>query len=1276
MSKTSEAETLRNQIKYLTDLINNAKKRKQGPTIKNTPLNVSREVKGHQQRAGAYHHVDYTKTELQRSGTGHGQQLQFQNTGHHKKGHAQESLKRGKYVWTKTSGKSDNSLVVSPEQTTISTQSCKKIQERGIKKTGCFSAEVRCSSNLSSLMCNDHSTKILENVPGVSGSSKGSCVKVRNMSSAKTSDHISLHSQEVKPAIPTATLKEISFIQNVSSNIVPTSSSSMADMSSSGLKSIKTQLVHKLKDSVSSSVRSVSVDSSLFKGKSTHIKCTTSTSNIPSLMKPEQSSQKTVLPTSTCKTSTKEVSGDKDVILLTVHSPEPVEQTRKTESCQTQEKVSVIPSFLKNHLKRKMSKEVKSELTSTNTVQKVETDFKMKESAPSLPASERLSSTVSLSGEYIACSEKETILPQTQSSGHPGAKSSSMPFEEYTTSDKISSDLSANKTVSLCQDSQKITSPTDSPGNKVSVLGPHSNSSLLIDTHARIQRASSSESQTLKSNPTIAAKPSKFSNAKFRQSKANMKSSAGSNSGSSLLPEMSKTNNQIIGQVSRSSSNSSLQKSSQQSQINSASFSSKTCITEKMDSRKDTVLQLSEQLAKTQAEIKRMTRNITNSRVTMKSIAAIKKEKSMSALQTHPAKVKSLQGMKTQKPYKMHGQGSSKGQKHPFKKAQTFPCRLNSPKFNSRLKMSSSKSRVVFDKKYSLNKKLTKTLETSSNSSPQTSRPAVTPSKTQVVAKVIKSKYKLWKVTSGVKSPPPRYDSKPPIFPGRTFPSNRGYSFSKSSSYHNHRGRGRGGINPYGFYPHMEMRRHHTYPGTRNRHGHTGQYTGHGYQVRKGMYPVTGRGFHHPYISQKTKKSYHLKSKAIFDKKYVLKRLQHNKNSPSRFKSDKRRQPGSVQPGAARVLSDLRSQHVSTLQPTRTLGKSSFVVINGMLYRSSSKSLIKTSPVKMAPVKSAASSVDKSSKTASIIVKKMQSKSMKLVTVRGVQFQMDAGGKTLQRVHSTSSSQGDSQQSQTTVKRLDIGGMTYVRNSQGALERVGSANTRVVANRVIHKSIAAATARYRKINDRNKLSKQYCLFFNRFGKCKRGSKCPYIHDPDKVAVCTRFLRGTCQMTGCPFSHKAAKEKMPVCSYFLRGVCNRDNCPYLHVKVNKNASVCQNFLKGFCSLGEKCKKQHTRECPAFSRTGQCPAGRTCPLVHKTKKDKEKKKRSMVTSVDKSGKEPDQQILKRTATDSGKTEEDTGLPFKLQKLPTFISLGSSPVPETLTSPEQAIRIKPQL
>ena len=130
-------------------------------------------------------------------------------------------------------------------------------------------------------------------------------------------------------------------------------------------------------------------------------------------------------------------------------------------------------------------------------------------------------------------------------------------------------------------------------------------------------------------------------------------------------------------------------------------------------------------------------------------------------------------------------------------------------------------------------------------------------------------------------------------------------------------------------------------------------------------------------------------------------------------------------------------------------------------------------------------------------------------------------------------------------------------------------------------------------------SKQYCMFFNKFGKCnkKEAGNCPFIHDKEKIAVCRRFLQGSCHKENCLLSHKASPEKMPVCKFFLEGVCSKENCPYLHVKVSEKAAICQAFLKGYCSNGSDCKQRHVMACPEYDKTGVCskPAGK-CPFPH--------------------------------------------------------------------------------
>uniref|UniRef100_A0A8C4R5H5 Zinc finger CCCH domain-containing protein 3 n=1 Tax=Eptatretus burgeri TaxID=7764 RepID=A0A8C4R5H5_EPTBU len=236
---------------------------------------------------------------------------------------------------------------------------------------------------------------------------------------------------------------------------------------------------------------------------------------------------------------------------------------------------------------------------------------------------------------------------------------------------------------------------------------------------------------------------------------------------------------------------------------------------------------------------------------------------------------------------------------------------------------------------------------------------------------------------------------------------------------------------------------------------------------------------------------------------------------------------------------------------------------------------------------------------------------------------------------------------------------------------------------------------------RNK-TKEYCIFYNRFGKCNRGEECRYIHDPDKIAVCTRFIRGTCKKTdaSCQFSHKVTKEKMPVCRYYIRGMCNNSDCMYSHVKVSRKAGVCEDFVKGYCPLGAKCKKEHTLECSEFVASGKCPHGATCRLHHPhTRKHKceavpeeglahmKKKVRGNGASPSISGKTSEDPVTSGACVRSrGQQDEDKMSSCNnIGRLPSYIALDESSLPET-KAPEphlaekavqsgQALHIKPR-
>ncbi|CAH1270814.1 ZC3H3 [Branchiostoma lanceolatum] len=134
------------------------------------------------------------------------------------------------------------------------------------------------------------------------------------------------------------------------------------------------------------------------------------------------------------------------------------------------------------------------------------------------------------------------------------------------------------------------------------------------------------------------------------------------------------------------------------------------------------------------------------------------------------------------------------------------------------------------------------------------------------------------------------------------------------------------------------------------------------------------------------------------------------------------------------------------------------------------------------------------------------------VNIRGEKFLLDASGKTLTRVKETAgvstnetagTQPGKEPSVPRGVSRVVICGVTYIRTAPGKLVRSPATNkVQEMASRAVQRSILTSqTARYRKTN-RQAAARQYCMFYNRFGRCNRGNDCPYIHDPDKVAVCT------------------------------------------------------------------------------------------------------------------------------------------------------------------------------
>eukprot|EP00116_Pleurobrachia_bachei_P000087 sb/3460349/ len=130
-----------------------------------------------------------------------------------------------------------------------------------------------------------------------------------------------------------------------------------------------------------------------------------------------------------------------------------------------------------------------------------------------------------------------------------------------------------------------------------------------------------------------------------------------------------------------------------------------------------------------------------------------------------------------------------------------------------------------------------------------------------------------------------------------------------------------------------------------------------------------------------------------------------------------------------------------------------------------------------------------------------------------------------------------------------------------------------------------------------------CMFYIRRGTCLFGDQCRKKHDPEKVALCRRFIfYGKCPIVGCLFQHRCVPEKMPLCLYFYSGKCTKEDCQFLHVKLSTDVQVCDRFLAGHCDRGSKCTRRHTRDCEIYFETGSCPNRFECKLAH----DRELKK----------------------------------------------------------------------
>ncbi|WWC64756.1 uncharacterized protein I303_107367 [Kwoniella dejecticola CBS 10117] len=208
----------------------------------------------------------------------------------------------------------------------------------------------------------------------------------------------------------------------------------------------------------------------------------------------------------------------------------------------------------------------------------------------------------------------------------------------------------------------------------------------------------------------------------------------------------------------------------------------------------------------------------------------------------------------------------------------------------------------------------------------------------------------------------------------------------------------------------------------------------------------------------------------------------------------------------------------------------------------------------------------------------------------------------IQMINSESTSSGD--------KRVIIDGVVFQFEQDGKkLTRIGDAPSPSNTSTPTRKSLRFGGERYRRTSRGNLVSrrngstsksKQLCRYFTKTGQCNFGLTCPHIHDPMKVTICPRHLRGSCSLgPTCPLSHTPSPHNTPSCVRFqATSTCSKPNCPYPHVRVSPDAPVCDDFARiGWCDKeAGTCENLHVWECQEFREKGTCSKNGKCGLRH--------------------------------------------------------------------------------
>ncbi|KAK9790776.1 hypothetical protein WJX73_008877 [Symbiochloris irregularis] len=167
---------------------------------------------------------------------------------------------------------------------------------------------------------------------------------------------------------------------------------------------------------------------------------------------------------------------------------------------------------------------------------------------------------------------------------------------------------------------------------------------------------------------------------------------------------------------------------------------------------------------------------------------------------------------------------------------------------------------------------------------------------------------------------------------------------------------------------------------------------------------------------------------------------------------------------------------------------------------------------------------------------------------------------------------GDGPKAAGTFQRSGL--RSLVRSSPAAVQASAAASSIVkkAAAQKLRSGASPGTARRPRAM---RLVNTHCPAYCRTGRCLGQEKgtCRYLHKPDTVAVCPRWVQGKCSDGKCRLQHRLCPDLMPICTFFLQGLCSNASCPYLHVRLDPAAPTCPAFLRGYCPKGAACLKKH-------------------------------------------------------------------------------------------------------